>query len=73
MSPVHKKEHYIRPSRRGLITAVFKDRATYSLNADRIIITSREVLTKGKAFLGSLGMESKRQVDGLDEEMVDVS
>ena len=44
------------------------------VHKDRLIICSREVLTEDKTSLSSLvGMRSKTQVDGFDEEIFEVS
>lgn len=54
-------------SRVGLITATLEDFIALPVNRDRLIISSIEVLTKGEGNL--VGIESKRQVDSLDEEI----
>ena len=55
--------------RRGLITATLKECSTYPVTKDILIISSKEVLTNGETSLSSLvGMEFKRQVDGLDKK-----
>lgn len=54
-------------SRVGLITATLEDFIALPVNRDRLIISSIEVLTKGEGNL--VGIESKRQVDTLDEEI----
>ena len=59
---------------RFLITAVLKDHGTEPVDKDRFTISNKEVLNKGKTSLKSLvGMGSKRRVDNIDEEVVEVS
>lgn len=57
---------------KGLITTSLNDWGTYPVDIDRFIISSVEVLTRGKASLSNLvGMGLRRQIDGFDEEIVD--
>lgn len=57
---------------KGLITTNLNNRGTYPVDTDRFIIYSIEVLTRGKASLSDLvGLGLRRQINGLDEEIVD--
>ena len=52
--------------RRGLITAILKDRGTYPDDNDRLIVFSNVLLIMGRiSFSNFVGMGSKIQVVGL--------
>ena len=57
--------------RRGLITASLKDCGAYPDDNDRLIAFSKELLIKGRIYWSNfVGMGSKIQVMGLDDEIV---
>ena len=56
--------------RRGLITAILKDRGTYPDDNDRLIVFSNVLLIRGRiSFSNFVGMGSKIQVVGLEPEI----
>ncbi len=59
---------------RGLSTAALKDCGTQPVSREGLIISRRQVLSRGRVSLRSLvGMGSKRQVAGLEEIIAEVS
>ena len=56
--------------RRGLITAILKDRGTYPDDNERLIVFSNVLSMRGRISLSNfVGMGSKIQVLGLDDEI----
>lgn len=51
----------------GSITATFKDCGKYPVKRDKLIMSSSEVLIKGKTSLSNIvGIGSNRHIDALD-------
>ena len=60
--------------RRGLITAILKDRGTYPDDDDKLIVFSNVLLIRGRISSSNfVGMGSKIQAVGLEPEIILVS